>query len=230
MTSLNPNLKKALSYERLMRRGAQFISWVFTPFSIPFLVFVLLFSFTYLRIMPLFYKLIVLGIISCFTILIPALSIYIFRRINRLKLAQLSSDKRFRYIPFLITLLCYIFCLQLMYKFSTPWYMSGVILSAIVIQCVCLVMNYWYKLSEHMAGVGGVIGGIVAFGTLFGYNPLGWLTLFIILAGILGTSRIILRHHTLGEVFTSFAVGWMCAYLTLDPFMYVMIRSLLGIS
>ena len=36
-------------------------------------------------------------------------------------------------------------------------------------------------------------------------------------SGMLGTARIILGHHTLGEVLTGFAVGLVCALMVLHP-------------
>ena len=63
-------------------RTARVISMIFTPFSIPFMAFLILFVFSYLRIMPLQYKLIVLGVVYCFTILMPTLTIFLFRKIN----------------------------------------------------------------------------------------------------------------------------------------------------
>ncbi len=55
--------------DRTLIRTARIISGILTPFSIPFMAFLVLFLFSYLRIMPLQYKLIVLGIVYCFTIL-----------------------------------------------------------------------------------------------------------------------------------------------------------------
>lgn len=49
--------------------ASRIVSAIFTPFMVPFLAFVLLFFFTYLNIMPLKYKLAVLGLVYCFTIL-----------------------------------------------------------------------------------------------------------------------------------------------------------------
>ena len=66
--------------DKTLIRTAKVISAVFTPFSIPFLAFLVLFIFSYLRIMPLQYKLIVLGVVYCFTILMPTLTIFIFRK------------------------------------------------------------------------------------------------------------------------------------------------------
>ena len=58
------------------------VSAIFTPFMVPFVAFLLIFVFTYLNIMPLSYKLSILGLVYCFTILFPMLGIYIFQKIN----------------------------------------------------------------------------------------------------------------------------------------------------
>jgi membrane-associated phospholipid phosphatase len=78
-----------------------------------------------------------------------------------------------------------------------------------------------------MAGMGAVIGGVVSFGALFGYNPLWWLCLFIMISGILGSARIILNHHSLGEVFGGFLVGLVCSMLVLNPYTNILFRLLL---
>ena len=186
--------------DKTLIRTAKVISAVFTPFSIPFLAFLVLFIFSYLRIMPLQYKLIVLGVVYCFTR---------------------------RYIPFILTITSYVFCLLMMHRLNIPWYMTGIILSALVVMIICVIVNLKWKLSEHMAGAGAVIGGLVAFSALFSYNPVWWLCLFILVAGVLGTARIILRHHTLGEVMGGFAVGLICSLLVLHPLSNILFRIFL---
>lgn len=195
---------------------ARLVSVVFTPFSIPFLAFLALFLFSYLSIMPIQYKLIVLGIVYCFTIMMPVLTIFIFRKINGFSAQELSERKK-RYTPFFLTIISYVFCLLMMNRLNIPWYMSGIILAALIMMIICVIVNLKWKLSEHMAGAGAVIGGLVAFSALFGYNPVWWLCGFILVAGLLGTARIILGHHTLGEVLGGFAVGLVCALMVLHP-------------
>ena len=212
--------------DKTLIRTAKVISAVFTPFSIPFLAFLVLFIFSYLRIMPLQYKLIVLGVVYCFTILMPTLTIFIFRKINGFSPEELVERKR-RYIPFILTITSYVFCLLMMHRLNIPWYMTGIILSALVVMIICVIVNLKWKLSEHMAGAGAVIGGLVAISALFSYNPVWWLCLFILVAGVLGTARIILRHHTLGEVMGGFAVGLICSLLVLHPLSNILFRIFL---
>ena len=212
--------------DRSLIRTARVISAIFTPFSIPFLAFLILFLFSYLRIMPIQYKLIVLGVVYCFTILMPTLTIFLFRKINGFSPEDLGERKR-RFMPFLLTITSYVFCLVMMHRLNIPWYMTGIILAALIMMVICIVVNLKWKLSEHMAGVGAIVGGLVSFSALFGYNPVWWLCLFIMIAGVLGTARIILQHHTLGEVLVGFAVGLICSLLVLHPLSNILFRIFL---
>ena len=212
--------------DRTLIRTARVISAIFTPFSIPFLAFLILFLFSYLRIMPIQYKLIVLGVVYCFTILMPTLTIFLFRKINGFSPEDLGERKR-RFMPFLLTITSYVFCLVMMHRLNIPWYMTGIILAALIMMVICIVVNLKWKLSEHMAGVGAIVGGLVSFSALFGYNPVWWLCLFILIAGVLGPARIILQHHTLGEVLVGFAVGLICSLLVLHPLSNILFRIFL---
>lgn len=208
--------KEHIIADKTMLRVARITSIVFTPFSIPFLAFLVLFLFSYLRIMPILYKGIVLGIVYCFTILTPTITIFLFRKINGFARQELSERKK-RYVPILLTIISYVFCLLMMRKLNIPWYMTGIIFVSLVISIICILVNLKWKLSELMAGMGGIIGGLVSFSALFSYNPVVWLCLFILIAGILGSARIVLGHHTLGEVLSGFVVGLVCSFLILHP-------------
>ena len=102
---------------KMLIRIARSVSLLFTPFSIPFLAFAILFLFSYLSIMPTAYKLIVLGIVYCFTILLPVLSIFVFKKINGFSAAELGERKK-RYVPFLLTIISYVFCLLMMNRLN----------------------------------------------------------------------------------------------------------------
>ena len=124
--------KEHIIADKTMLRVARVTSIVFTPFSIPFLAFLVLFLFSYLRIMPILYKGIVLGIVYCFTILTPTITIFLFRKINGFARQELSERKK-RYVPILLTIISYVFCLLMMRKLNIPWYMTGIIFVSLVI-------------------------------------------------------------------------------------------------
>lgn len=219
-------MENYIKTERTLLGIARFVSMVFTPFTIPTAAFLVLFLFSYLRIMPIQYKMIVVGIVFCFTIMMPVLTIYLFRKIHGLASHELNNRKR-RFIPYLLTIISYAFCLLMMHRLNIPWYMSGIILASLLVMVVFLLVNLKWKLSEHMGGAGGVIGGLVSFSALFGYNPVVWLCFFILIAGVLGTARIVLGHHKLGEVLFGFAIGLICSLLVLHPMSNFFFRFML---
>lgn len=219
-------MENRIKTEKSLLGIAKLVSIVCTPFTIPTISFLVLFLFSYLRIMPMQFKMIVTGIVFCFTIMMPLLTIYLFRKIHRLDSAELSNRNR-RYMPYLLTILSYIFCFVMMHRLNIPWYMTGIILASLLVMIIFLIVNLKWKLSEHMGGVGGVVGGLISFSALFGYNPVWWLCFFIIIAGVLGSARIVLSHHKLGEVLFGFAIGLICALLVLHPASNLFFRFML---
>lgn len=196
--------------ERQLIRLARMTSSLFNPFIIPFGGFIALFLFSYLRIMPLQYKLIVGAIVYCFTILMPTLTIFLYRKANSWEAEDLHVRQK-RIVPYLLTIIAYVFCLLMMYKLGLPRYMSGIIRAALAAMSICFLLNFRWKVSAHMAGAGGIVGSLVAFGLLFNYNTVWWFCLFMLTAGALGTSRMILKRHTLGQVIAGFVIGNICA-------------------
>ena len=54
----------------------------------------------------------------------------------------------------------------------------------------------------------------MAFAMIFNFNPVWWICLLLLLAGMVGTSRIILKQHTLEQVVAGYLVGIVCAFLS----------------
>ncbi len=192
--------------------ASRIVSAIFTPFMVPFLAFVLLFFFTYLNIMPLKYKLAVLGLVYCFTIFVPMLGIYLFQKINGWTLYELGARKR-RYVPYFMTIISYVACLIAMYRIHLPRYMSGIVMATLICMVICSAVNFRWKISTHMASSGMMVGGLLSYSFIFRFNPIGWLCFFILLSGLLGSARIIVRQHTLNEVAGGFFIGLFCGVI-----------------
>lgn len=192
--------------------AARIISAVFTPFMVPFIAFVLLLFLTYLRIFPMQYKLTILGMVYSFTIFLPMLSIYIFQKINGWGIKELS-DREKRFIPYGLTILCYVGCLITMQRIHLPRYLCGIIAATLLCMVICTAVNLKWKISTHMASSGLMVGGLLSYSFLFQFNPVWWLCGFILLSGMLGSARIILRQHTLNEVGGGFFVGMFCGVI-----------------
>jgi len=185
---------------------------VFTPFYFPTVSFLVLLPFTYLRLLPVSLRMTLLATVFSFTVLIPLLGIFLYRKINGWSLRHLGHKEK-RIVPYVMTIAAYAACLLLMYRFRIPRYLSGILVASIMALVICAIVNIRWKISAHMTAVGELVGGLVALSFLFFYNPVKWLCLFLLLAGMLGTARMILRQHTLSEVLTGFMVGVLCSII-----------------
>ena len=189
---------------------ARVLSMVFTPFYLPIIGLVVLFFFSYLSMFPWSYKFHVLLMTYLFTILLPTVLIHLYRRYQGWNLIELGRRER-RMVPYVISILCYFTCIYLMERLHMPHFMGSIIIAALLVQIVCAITNIWWKISTHTAAIGGVGGALFAFAEYLGFNPVWWLCLVFLVAGLLGTSRMILRQHNLAQVVTGFWVGFVCA-------------------
>lgn len=190
--------------------AARIMSMIFTPFYLPLVGLVALFLFSYMSLLPLAYKLPMLLTVYISTILMPSLLIHLYRKFQGWTSKELGRKER-RIVPYLISILCYFGCFFLMEYRNTPRVISIILVAALVIQMVCALINVWWKISTHTAAIGGVAGGLVVYSIAFSFNPIWWLAFVILLAGMVGTARMILRQHTLAQVVTGFLVGVVCA-------------------
>ena len=100
-----------------------------------------------------------------------------------------------------------------MYRMHLPRYMCGIIVAALLIQASCATINIWWKISTHSAGAGGIIGALLAYSTLFDFNPINWLCILILISGVVGSSRMLLRQHTLGQVIGGTLLGTVLGFI-----------------
>lgn len=203
-----------MTRERQIILSARIVSMVFTPFYLPILGLAALFFLSYLSQYLPSYKFYVLSVVYFFTILLPTFLIHLYRRYQGWSLLELGSRER-RIVPYVLSILCYFMCFYFMEQMHIPFFMRSIVDSALIIQIVCAIINVWWKISTHMAGIGGVAGALFIFSEVFRFNPTWWFSLVLVIAGILGSSRMILRQHTLLQVVAGFVIGFFCAFFAI---------------
>jgi membrane-associated phospholipid phosphatase len=186
------------------------MSTLFMPLYAPMWVFIGLFLFTYLRLLPWGYKIFIISIVYVFTVFMPTVGITLFRLFKKWTHLELSHREH-RHMPYVVALLSYTACLVIMTRINAAMFFRGVVMAALVSQIICVIINVWWKVSTHMVGIGGLVGALNAFSILFFYNPVWPFCVLLLLSGVLGTSRIILRQHSLAQVLTGFGIGYVCA-------------------
>jgi len=194
--------------------GAKFLSILFAPFYFSVLAFLVMFIFSYMKMLPLNYQLLILSIVYGFTIALPLLGIGLYRKLSGLRRHQLTK-RELRVVPYIITIVCYASCLILMQNLHIPHFMISILVCALVVEVVCAIINNWFRVSTHAAAAGAMNGALLAFSIIFNFNPLWWFCLTLLISGMVGSSRIILRQHSLKEVNWGTAVGFICGFVTI---------------
>lgn len=193
---------------------ARIMSMIFTPFYLPIVGLIALFIFSYMSLLPMMYKLVMLAMVYLLTVVAPSLLIHLYRLCQGWTSHELGRKER-RLVPYIISIVCYFACFFWMEYRNTPRVISIIVVVALTIQMACALINIWWKISTHTAAIGGVAGGLVSYSIAFSFNPLWWLCFVLILAGAVGTARMILRQHSLSQVVGGFLVGAACAILVI---------------
>ena len=190
---------------------ARIFSVVFRPSYYPTVGTLILLSFTFLNQFPWVFRLWLLSLVYIFTFCLPALSVYLYRRAHGWSALELRKRHK-RAIPYIIYICSYLCLMHILSVTHMPHFLMAIVGISLLIQCVCVVVNIWWKVSMHSAGSGGVIGALVAYASIFGFNPVWWLCGAILLAGLVMTSRMLLRQHTLWQVLGGTLIGVICGY------------------
>ena len=195
-----------------MKQIAHLISTVFQPLLMLIYSILLLFVYTHFRIVYIQQIGVILLPVVLYSFLIPGFLIFVlykFKLVSNLSL----TIRRERFLPYLITLASYSIMIYHYYRMGMPtWFLmlSG---ASVVLLLFAIIITIWWKISAHMFGVGGVLGGMMSI-CLFieESNPyLLFMALFII-AGMVGTSRLMLRRHTLAQVVAGFLMGYAFSF------------------
>ncbi|MDQ3141685.1 MAG: hypothetical protein M3Q56_05500 [Bacteroidota bacterium] len=134
------------------------------------------------------------------------------------------KDKYDRIAPIIICLTFYLWLwINLKQNENVSRIFIAFILSSIVSMILSFIINQWLKLSLHTVSMGAFISfwilirqqysaeGILNFRFLSeqtsGFHLHHLIGISFILAGAIGTSRLILQTHTLKEVLLGYAVG-----------------------
>ncbi|MBD5213655.1 MAG: hypothetical protein HDS75_02365 [Bacteroidales bacterium] len=150
------------------------------------------------------------------TAVVPAIGIYLMYRLGKITDVALNKQSE-RLVPFVVTILTYFATALYFARLHAPGWMSAFMVGAAVALIAAAVINLWWKISGHSMGMGGltalglflaVKGSLTAFGYLL---PLG----LLVLAGLVGTCRLLLGRHTLGQVGAGFALGFAAIYISM---------------
>lgn len=199
---------------KIVLKIAHAISILFRPFYLPLVGLAVLFLFSVLSILPASYRIFVLLLVWVCTVILPQLLITIYHKTHGLHFLPFLS-KEHRQVPYMISIICYFVCYWLLTVFNAHHTLKAVLVAALIVQMICSLVNIKWKISTHTAAIGSFLGGLIAYSYIFYFNPIWWFCVINLVGGVIGTCRMILRQHTLGEVVGGYIIGFVGALVTI---------------
>jgi hypothetical protein len=191
-----------------MERFAKVISYLFHPIFLPLYCMLLLFNlksyFSFEIVLKA--RLMLLAFVSVTTILFPLSIIYLMKRQGLVQSMLMESSRERRY-PYLITAIFYFLTYNMFRQLQLPEMYTMYMMGATLLLIVVVVLNFRWKISTHMVGIGGVFGLVTGLALNLSLDLLLVIMVVTILAGLIGYSRLKLNSHKPSEVYAGFLAG-----------------------
>lgn len=187
---------------------AKAFSVIFHPLLIPAYTVLLWFNMDiYISLLiPYQFKVFIFGIVIITTILFPGL--FIMMMVRRKIIGSLQMEtKEERIYPMAITAIFFFLCYYMLKQLQISSFFSLFFIGTSFLVIISLMITFFYKISIHMVGLGGMMGAFTGMSLLMGINAVNLIIIILFIAGITATSRLILKAHEPLQVYSGFILG-----------------------
>jgi membrane-associated phospholipid phosphatase len=199
----------------VIRKLALLLSVVFQPLLMPSLVFGLLFfAVPQASSIPESFKARLFYLIVTSTLLIPMVLMLGLRWSGMVKSLHFE-EKSDRRTPFILVTLFYLLTTYFL-KEKTEldpilWQGMGTITFSVVL---LTGITFFWKMSAHTTGIGGVLGVLGILGVYFPSLDLAYLLVAaLLLGGLVASARLYLDAHSPAEVYVGLLVGFVTCWM-----------------
>jgi membrane-associated phospholipid phosphatase len=193
---------------------AKIVSWVLVPILMPVYGILLIFHLSILRYAPTLSQAIVVSVVFGINAILPSLLISLMKRLGWIHDVALNEQKE-RAIPYIITIVAFGCTALYLWLRGAPLWVSLFYCGGALAALINMLVNFAWKISAHAAGAAGVVAMLVTLARIGQpqQNMFWWIAGAIILTGLLGSSRLYLKRHTIYQVFAGYMVGFFSVYL-----------------
>jgi membrane-associated phospholipid phosphatase len=161
--------------------------------------------------------------VALLTIIFPLISILMMRQLGLISSFKME-ERTDRIGPLIVTSLFYLWLfVNVRQNSGIPESFSFLLLGSIIGLFAALFLNSFTKISLHSIGLGGFLGGLAIIRFKYSYDSffinIGQqilrinvdlvLVTAVIITGLVGTSRLILKAHTPDQVYGGYLVGFL---------------------
>lgn len=195
----------------MIKKTAQFISVLFHPLWVPLIGLYFLFK------LPIFINyrlneeyLYFIYIIFILNLVLAPLFISLYLKRQKIIKSLEMNEVKERSIPYLVSILFYIFTYFLLSKISFPsFYLSLFKAATITILLLFIFSLLKMKFSAHLAALGGFLGMLFLVNLYFKMDTNLLIAFTLIITGLVASARLALNAHGFKELFFGFLIGFL---------------------
>ncbi len=194
---------------KFLRFLANLVSYVFHPVFMPTIMAMLLYklsatSFTGISAHDYFGKWVSVIIIN--TLIFPLIATLLLKALGFIQSIHMY-DAKDRIIPLIASMVFYFWGYHVFSNIDSPFILKVLLLGSFWGVIVLFMANIFVKVSMHTMAAGGALGLIIV---LMAISPVSMMLpffLFLLVAGIIGTARMLLGVHLPFEIWAGYVLG-----------------------
>ncbi|MCC6840151.1 MAG: hypothetical protein IT230_08335 [Flavobacteriales bacterium] len=153
---------------------------------------------------------VLLGMVFIMTALFPIASMVMLWRSGMV--SELAMPVRSeRIMPYLLTLVYFGMAYYLLRRTPNSSTTLSLFAGMFMALAADLLITWRWKVSLHMTGIGGLIGMVLGLMLVHGVRT-PWLPVLLLLAGALGTARLLVTDHTPAQVYVGALIGMAATF------------------
>ena len=151
-------------------------------------------------------------IVFALTFMFPAIWLLMMKQLEMIDNLKLETGKE-RIIPFVAIATFYLWAAWMFkpavnMKIPPNQLLFYMMMGACLSIFIAFFLNSYFQVSVHAVGAGGLLGLLITMIRYSAFDLRIFLLAFILLAGAIGSARLILKANTGQEVFTGYFIGF----------------------
>ncbi len=191
----------------MQNRIATAISYLFHPLFMPTVGILILFnSGSYLTNIPNDYKNYIYLIVFVGTAVLPISIFPVFMYSELIRDIHVDKRKE-RLLPLMITSILYFICYFMISGNPVAHGIEVFMLAASISVLITFLVSFFWKISTHMTGIGGITGLILGLSVTFSSDLMFYLILAFLASGVIAFARLQLNAHSPSQLTAGYFLG-----------------------
>ena len=196
-----------------MKTFYKVISIVFQPLLMPTMGMIMLLNLDVFSILSVSWRVVAVMGTFVFTGIMPAIPILLMMKKGEVNDVFISRREE-RTMPYLFSFISYVFwTLFLWITLHLPVFMVAMGIGTSISILMITVINFKWKISAHLSGIGGLVGGVFGICYRMAYNPIWLFVILLVISALVALSRIEMKAHTPGQTLAGFLLAFFSVFL-----------------